>query len=71
MQRDGTDLLILLHEMPEQRYRVLGLVVQEIGQHLVATRMGLVGVHKSLLAKGTRPHTIVVDLSLECGDDQE
>lgn len=70
MQRDGTNLLILLHEVAEQRQRVLGLVVQEIGQHLVAARMGLVGVNKSLLAQGTRPHTIFV-LALECGDDQK
>ena len=72
VQRDGTDLLILLHEMTEQRQRVLGLVVQEIGQHLVAARMGLVGVNKSLLAQGTRPHMIFrVCLALECGNDQK
>ena len=59
MQCDGTDLLILLHKVAEQRQRVLGLVVQEIGQHLVAARMGLVGVDKSLLAQGARSHTIL------------
>jgi len=72
MQRDGTNLLILLHEMSEQRQGVLGLIMQEIGQHFVAARMGLVGVNKSLLAQGTRPHTIfAVALTLESGDDQK
>ena len=50
MQCDGTNLLILLYEISEQRQRVLGFVVQEIGQHFVAARMGLVGVNESLLA---------------------